>query len=113
MIRTSDSAHQMGYSDMFKRIARQAAILLTFAFAACGGGGSGPTPHIEPPQTGTALLTTFVGVGDSLTAGYQSDGFLGALNVTNPVSAYPGNIVPPGQENGWWALFYVQAKGVS
>jgi hypothetical protein len=46
-----------------------------------------------------------------LTAGYQSNGYLGATGVKNPLN--PGNQVPPGQENGWWALLDEQASGLS
>ncbi|MBV8656124.1 MAG: hypothetical protein JO160_08770 [Candidatus Eremiobacteraeota bacterium] len=48
-----------------------------------------------------SILTTFVGVGDSLTAGYQAGGFLGDTNVKDPL--VPGVLVRPGQENGFWA----------
>ncbi|MGZ3518944.1 MAG: SGNH/GDSL hydrolase family protein, partial [Vulcanimicrobiaceae bacterium] len=98
---------------MFKRVLRPLAVLSMFALAACGGGGgSSSGPSVVPPQSGNAILTTIVGVGDSLTAGYQSSGFLGVPGVTSPVSAYPGGAVPPGQENGFWALLYAQAKGL-
>ncbi len=43
-----------------------------------------------------------------MTAGYQSDGMLGATSFKNPI--YPGHFVPPGQENGWWALLVEQAS---
>ena len=36
------------------------------------------------PHDGTGMFANIVGVGDSLTAGYQSGGFLGALKVPNP-----------------------------
>jgi lysophospholipase L1-like esterase len=97
---------------MFRHLSRPIAVLSLFALAACGGGGTS-TPPVTPPQTGAGILTTIVGVGDSLTAGYQSQGFLGVSGVTNPVSAYPGHAVPPGQENGFWSLLYQQAKGVN
>ncbi|MGA7570744.1 MAG: SGNH/GDSL hydrolase family protein [Candidatus Aquilonibacter sp.] len=97
-------------------LARPLAILTLTALAACGGGSSGVGPPaatpvpIVTPAGGTPL----VGIGDSLTAGYQSDGFLGQANplVTSSLSAYPGNAVPPGQENGFWADIYVQLTGV-
>jgi lysophospholipase L1-like esterase len=81
------------------------------ALAACGGGG-GSSSQVLPlrgsqvrPQT---ILSNIVGVGDSLTAGFQSDGFLGATGLPNP---YNSTTVPPGQENGWWSLLYEQASG--
>lgn len=98
---------------MYKRLVRPVAVLSMFALAACGGGGSSNSgPSMVPPQSGSAILSTIVGVGDSLTAGYQSSGFLGVPGVTSPASAYPGGAVPPGQENGFWALLYAQAKGL-
>jgi lysophospholipase L1-like esterase len=78
------------------------------ALAACGGPSApGPAAPVAAPQPVTYGL--LVGVGDSLTAGYQSSGFLGDVNpVTNPVSSYPGNVVPPGQFSGFWADMYNQ-----
>ncbi|HTU81825.1 MAG TPA: hypothetical protein VMF61_06835, partial [Candidatus Acidoferrales bacterium] len=101
------------------------AFIALAAVAACSGPNAASTipaaasatqtarrPGVERPHV-PHLWQTFVGVGDSLTAGYQSDGFLGATNVTSTASAYPGGAVPPGQENGWWALFYQQMTGQS
>jgi len=86
------------------------------SLAACGGGGGGSTGSLTPsaPKAGTTnpLFATFVGVGDSLTAGYQAGGLLGA-NTTNPYSAFPGGLVPATQENGYWALMFEQATGMS
>ena len=93
---------------------RKAVALTAFAaLAACGGGGSGNASAVLPgreaaPRQG-AVLTQIVAVGDSLTAGYQADGFLGATTVKNPL--YPGKRVHPSQENGWWALLDEQASG--
>lgn len=88
--------------------------------AACGsaatsGPGSNATPPLPPNNTANAGLTqqNYVGLGDSLTAGYQAGGLLGDPNTTNPQSALPGSIVPVTQENGFWALFYQQATGNS
>src|SRR5580692_11424018 len=85
-------------------------LLATAALAACGGGGATSsqvlplrTSHARPQE---AILSNIVGVGDSLTAGYQSNGFLGATGVQNP----SGFFVPQGQENGWWADLYEQAS---
>ncbi len=58
----------------------------------------------------SGILSRFVGVGDSLTAGYQSGGFLGATNVKNPF--FPGTLARPGQENGWWADVNEMASGL-
>jgi len=88
------------------------ALLAAAALTACGG-GSGTSSQVLPlrashvrPQT--TILSNIVGVGDSLTAGFQSDGFLGKTGLPNP---YNGTTIPPGQENGWWALLYEQASG--
>ena len=86
-------------------------LLAIATLAACGGGSTTSSQvlplrasHVRPQ---TSILSNIVGVGDSLTAGYQSNGFLGATGVHNP-GGYP---VPPGQENGWWADLYEQASG--
>jgi len=97
---------------MFKRVSRPLALLTVAALAACNGGGGSSTPATVPPQNGSAVLNTIVGVGDSLTAGFQAGGLLG-VPTTNPFSSLPGNAVPPTQTNGWWALFYAQAKGIA
>ncbi|MHB8305174.1 MAG: SGNH/GDSL hydrolase family protein [Vulcanimicrobiaceae bacterium] len=99
---------------MLKKLIRPLAVLSVFALAACGGGGgTTPTQSVIPPKTGgTGLFATMVGVGDSLTAGYQSAGIVGVAS-SNPLSILPGNLVPPTQENGWWALTYEQATGTS
>lgn len=95
------------------RFARTLAFVTAASLAACNGGQSlNSTPVPVAPQSGSAILTNIVGVGDSLTAGEQASGLLG-VPTTNPVSALPGNLVPPTQTNGWWALFYAQAKGIA
>ena len=97
-------------------LSRPLAILTLAALAACGSNSSGVGPPTATPQpiVTPAGGTPLVGIGDSLTAGYQSSGFLGQANplVTSPLSAYPGNAVPPGQENGFWSDLYVQLTGV-
>lgn len=89
------------------------SVVMLCALAACGGGGAGGSiPAGNPSRPSQqSLLTHIVGVGDSLTAGYQADGFLGATGVRNPL--YPGTQIPPNQENGWWALLYEQASSQS
>jgi lysophospholipase L1-like esterase len=93
------------------------AVLLLAAVAACSGGGETPNagPIPAAPAGGHAkaqssILERIVGVGDSLTAGYQSNGFFGEAGVTNPF--YPPHPIPPGQENGWWADLVEQASGL-
>src|SRR5579871_5160091 len=105
------SRHSMELS----RFKKSVSLVTLCALAACGGGagaaGSIPPAHsVSPSQQ--SILTRIVGVGDSLTAGYQADGFLGATGVHNPL--YPsGAPIPPNQENGWWALLYEQASSQS
>lgn len=84
------------------------ALIAAASLAACGGGGS-TTSSIPVAPTGSAILNNIVGVGDSLTAGYQSGGFLGDGSLADPF--YPGLNVPPGQESGWWSEFYMAATG--
>jgi lysophospholipase L1-like esterase len=105
---------------MLNRFHRPLAALTLVALAACSGAatagpGNNGGPALPPTNTPNAGLTqqNFVGVGDSLTAGYQAGGLLGDPTATNPLSALPGNIVPVTQENGFWALFYQQATGNS
>jgi lysophospholipase L1-like esterase len=94
----------------FKRLLAAAAI---GALTACGGGGSAASSSLLPSRTGApqteSILSRIVGVGDSLTAGYQANGFLGATGVPNP--NFIGEQVPPNQENGWWADLVEQASG--
>ncbi len=91
------------------------AILALGALAACGGsgaaGGSGPIiPAREARIEQQSILTRIVGVGDSLTAGYQSDGIVGQTGVRNPIYKGARHQIPPNQENGWWALLNEQAS---
>jgi lysophospholipase L1-like esterase len=104
-----------------KTLRKSIALALLAALAACAGGGGGsasgtnPLPAqrraAQPGFVNGTMFSNIVGVGDSLTAGYQSGGFLGALNVPNPL--FPGGIIPPGQESGFWADLYEQATGFS
>lgn len=102
-------------------LTRSLAVLALSAVTACSGSlGSGtPTTPAVTPITVPSGGTPLVGIGDSLTAGYQSDGFLGVTTATSPVSAYPAppfplnHYVPPGQENGWWSLLYQAVTGAS
>src|SRR5580698_5418332 len=92
------------------------ALLALTVIAACGGRTSLPHSAAAPailrghhvrPQS--SILSSIVGVGDSLTAGYHSNGFLGATGVTATVY-YNKFSVPQGQENGFWADLWEQAS---
>ncbi|MGA8535215.1 MAG: SGNH/GDSL hydrolase family protein [Candidatus Tumulicola sp.] len=92
---------------------RTLALASLIAMAACGGGGSGSVvPNNGGGQSGggSPLLARIVGVGDSLTAGYQADGILGQTGVADPL--FPGLTIPPTQEQGYWADVDEQASGV-
>ncbi|MGC8484412.1 MAG: SGNH/GDSL hydrolase family protein [Candidatus Baltobacteraceae bacterium] len=97
-----------------KHLQRAFALVAMAALAACGGGGSNSSTIPAPgPSAAPNVLARIVGVGDSLTAGYQSAGWLGATNVPNPLltgTPYAGAPAPFGQENGWWSLLYQQAQ---
>jgi lysophospholipase L1-like esterase len=88
------------------------------ALTACGGGGGGSALPIGPagpilPPPGPTLTARVVGVGDSLTAGTQSNGTMGISYLGNPVSALPGGLVPATQTNGFFALLFEQATGMT
>ncbi|MBV8344751.1 MAG: SGNH/GDSL hydrolase family protein [Candidatus Eremiobacteraeota bacterium] len=91
------------------------ALATTFAvLTGCGGGNLTGAQSVVPSAAGgrarDAVTQKIVGVGDSLTAGYQSDGILGQTGVRNPI--FPGSSIPPTQENGWWALLAEQASSL-
>lgn len=90
------------------------AVAALVSIAACSGGGSNSVPNPQTPST-PGLTSRIVGIGDSLTAGYQAGGFLGQAvpPVPNPNPGALVPIVPPGQESGWWSLLYQQANGVT
>lgn len=94
------------------QLKKSLALLALVSLAACGGGGAGSTTSLLPSHRGApqgeSILSRIVGVGDSLTAGYQSNGFLGETGVPN--GAYNG-VIPPNQENGFWADLVEQASG--
>jgi lysophospholipase L1-like esterase len=94
-------------------VKKSIALVTLIALGACAGGGGSVNGSVIPSQLrgrdvrAASLLTNIVGVGDSLTAGYQSDGILGATNFENPLD--PRHVVHPTQENGWWTLLVEQA----
>jgi lysophospholipase L1-like esterase len=97
-----------------------AAIAASVLLASCNGGGSGKQfTNVVPPagNPGTvvpAQKLTITGVGDSLTAGTQSGGTMGAdLPVlgTNPQLGQIGPVQRT-QEHGFFSLLWQQANGV-
>jgi lysophospholipase L1-like esterase len=91
------------------------AASLSVSLAACGGGGSSSLPSGGGGGGGGnngPLLSRIVGVGDSLTAGEQSDALLGQTISPNPLgSGSPFPVVPNTQGNGYYALIWSQANG--
>jgi hypothetical protein len=81
-----------------------AALVLSLAATACSSSNS--TQAFNPPHTGATAIR-FAGMGDSLTAGVQSNGLLG-VSAPNPVPGSPSVFVPvpPTQQNGYWALVW-------
>ncbi len=97
-----------------KTLASIAIISLAACAGPTGGGSalpSGPPNPINSP--GASVLTRVVGVGDSLTAGTQSNGTMGVSYFGNPVSSLPGGLVPATQVNGFFALLQEQIAGGS
>ena len=101
-----------------RRIAPAAAIAAVLLASCSGGGGKQFTNVVPPPgNPGTvvpAQKLTIAGVGDSLTAGTQSGGTMGAdLPVlgTNPLLGQIGPVQRT-QEHGFFALLWEQANGV-
>lgn len=95
-----------------KLAAKSLASLTLAALTACAGNGANPLPGNAPPPgpVSGGLLDRIVGVGDSLTAGYQADGILGQTGFTDPLD--PLTEVRPTQEAGFWADLYEQASGL-
>lgn len=98
---------------MLKNYRRPLAVALLAALTACSTGGNNAQNSVIPSAASSGLVRqNFVGIGDSLTFGWQSSGGLGALT-TSPVSALPGNVVPAGQTMGFWALMDAQMNGIT
>jgi len=103
-----------------------AALAASLALAACSGGGSGNSGvNVVPPpgnagSVASASKLSIAGIGDSLTAGTQSGGTMGA-SIPGPLGSIPGVgvIAPPPvgvpatQENGFFSLLWQQANGVN
>jgi lysophospholipase L1-like esterase len=97
-----------------------AALGAAFVLAACSGGGSTnqqinvvPPPG-NPGSVAPAQKLSITGVGDSLTAGVQSGGLMGADLPVLGVNPQLGQIGPvqQTQEHGFFALLWEQANGV-
>jgi lysophospholipase L1-like esterase len=95
------------------------ALATAGALAACSGGGGGPTSAQLPlpghPGTTAAATVTIAGVGDSLTAGFQSGGISGQASTAPASLPGYGAVFAPGatQENGFFALLWEQANGAA
>jgi lysophospholipase L1-like esterase len=102
-----------------RRIRLAATLAATFALASCTGGGStNPISVVPPPghpgSVAPAQKLSITGVGDSLTAGVQSGGLMGAGLPVLGVNPQLGQIGPvqATQENGWFSLLWQQANGI-
>ncbi len=102
-----------------RRRAVLAAVLAAGLSACSGGGRSIPAlGSASNPLSGSAPaapLLKLAGVGDSLTAGVQSNGLMGADVQPNPFYAggaagSPFPIVQATQTHGFWALLWSQAN---
>jgi lysophospholipase L1-like esterase len=98
-----------------------AALAAAVLLAACTGGGGGksqinvvPAPG-NPGTVATASKLSIAGVGDSLTAGTQSSGTMGADLPVLGIDPALGQIGPVQrtQEHGFFALLWQQANTVS
>ncbi|MBV8581087.1 MAG: hypothetical protein JOZ86_10715 [Candidatus Eremiobacteraeota bacterium] len=101
---------------MTGRLRLAAALAASVALASCSGGGSTKQltevvpPVGHPGSVATASKLTIVGVGDSLTAGVQSGGLMGA-----DLPAVPGQLLftQGTQVHGFFSILWQQANGVS
>ncbi len=102
------------------RVHLAAALAASVLLASCSGGGSGKQfTNVVPPAGNPGTLApaqklTIAGIGDSLTAGTQSGGTMGADLPVLGVNPQLGQIGPVQrtQEHGFFALLWEQANGV-
>jgi lysophospholipase L1-like esterase len=90
------------------------ALAVALSLFACSSKASPPplpSPTGVTGSTGTGLTGRIVGVGDSLMAGEQSGGLLGATIASNPIAGSPFPLIPNTQGNGLYALIWSQANG--
>jgi lysophospholipase L1-like esterase len=92
------------------------ALCAALSVSACGG-VSNVTPTPQPgnvtgvnPSNSSGITSRIVGVGDSLTAGVQSDALLGADVNPNPIAGSPFPFVPNTQSKGYYARIWEQAN---
>jgi hypothetical protein len=91
------------------------ALAAAFALTACTSGAS-VSPQLPSlagitGSTGNGLTGRIVGVGDSLMAGEQSGGMLGATIASNPIAGSPFPFIPNTQGHGFYARVWSQANG--
>lgn len=91
---------------MIKRVRAFTALAAVVSLAACSGGGSSGSSHVLPPTVQSTVR--IVGMGDSLTAGVQSQGLMGANVAPNPIPGSPYPYVQATQPHGFWALLWSQ-----
>lgn len=104
---------------MIARTRIAAALAASVLLAACSGGGGKTLTNLVPPPGNAGTLApvqklSIAGVGDSLTAGVQSGGLMGADLPVLGVNPQLGQIGPVQrtQEHGFFALVWEQANGV-
>ncbi len=85
---------------MLKSLHRPIALLALAALAACNSTAGTPNVGSPLPSNGGLKQQNFVGVGDSLTFGEQSEGMLGVL-ATSPDFRIARRRRPPGSNDGF------------
>ncbi|HEY0798959.1 MAG TPA: SGNH/GDSL hydrolase family protein [Candidatus Baltobacteraceae bacterium] len=100
----------------FQHVAlRSIAGVLVLSLGVAGCSGSKSASPLPPGDitgvSGTGLTARIVGVGDSLTAGEQSEGLLGVTISPNPIAGSPFPFIPNTQGHGYYARVWSQANG--
>jgi len=91
---------------MIQRARALAAFAAMVSLGACSGGGSSTPARVLPPTVQSTVR--IVGIGDSLTAGVQSQGLMGADVAPNPIPGSPYPYIQATQPHGFWALLWSQ-----
>ena len=94
---------------MIQRIGALSALAALVSLGACSGGGGSSAPRVLSPTVPTAVR--IVGIGDSLTAGVQSQSLMGANIAPNPIPGSPYPFIQATQPHGFWALLWSQLNG--